>query len=57
MYNVELKKISDELKLKVIEFLEDINHNESYIVHFLSEADKQPEPEKYIRNKFPEIFD
>lgn len=55
MYEVELKNISNEMKNKVIDFLESIDHNESFIVHFLQEAEEQPEPEKYIQKKYPEL--
>jgi hypothetical protein len=57
MYETELQKISSELKSKVIEYLESIEHNESYIIHFLQEADEKQNPEEYIKKKYPDIFE
>lgn len=55
MYETNLKKIDDDLKNKVISFLESIDHNESFIVHFLNEADTKPDPKEYLMKKYPEL--
>ncbi len=51
---IRLKNISDDLKNKIISYLESDGYNEAYIAHFLANADTQPDPIKYINLKFPD---
>ncbi len=51
----DLNNISLETAEKVAAFLESIDYNESYIYHFLQEADAKENPVEYIKHKFPNI--
>jgi hypothetical protein len=53
--NIELNNINSQTAEKVTAFLESIDYNESYIYHFLLEADSKDNPIEYIKNKFPDI--
>ena len=57
MEELNLNKIDDKTKEKAINFLEDIGHNEAYIVHFLNEADVQPDPVEFLKKKYPDMFE
>ncbi len=54
--DIELEKIDAETAEKVAEYLESIEYNESYIYHFLEEADRHENPAEYIKNKFPDAL-
>ena len=53
---IRLKNIDDETKDKIIKYLEDDGYNESYIAHFLANADSQQDPVNYIKIKFPDAL-
>lgn len=53
---IRLKNISDEVKEKIIKYLEEDGYNESYIAHFLANADTQTDPVNYIKVKFPDAL-
>ncbi len=55
--DVKLNKIDDESKEKVIKYLTIDGYNESFIAHFLLQADGQDNPLKFITMKFPEALD
>jgi len=55
MENLVLNNISEDVKQKVIEHLQSIDFNESYIAHFLENADKEENPVEYILMKYPDL--
>jgi len=55
MEDLVLNNISNDVKLKVAEHLKSIDFNESYIAHFLENADKEENPIEYILKKYPDL--
>lgn len=48
------QNIDKQILIKMIEYLEKAEYNETYILHLLENVDKEVNPIEYFKHKFPD---